>query len=201
MKRIDVVILAALVVAAAGSALGVVTYEDGRGVQFRVTWATTEETVQAEQASLTGNGEAEVALPVPLRNLTGGEVAVAVGSAPGALAPIAVRIEITVPGLAEPIVSEEELPTASQGATFTVPVELGAAPNETTVRATSADDAAARLAGTSASGVGFGNWTVKVSLATTVPDPLGAVSHTIDVSATLQSYRPEAVPLTPEAGR
>lgn len=201
MKRIDVVILAALLVAAAGSALGVMTYEDSRGALFRVAWTTTEETVEGEPQTMTGNGQVELALHVPMANVTGGNVTVDVTSEPGALAPIAVHIELTVPGIAEAFVLDGELPTASTGASFVLPVELAALPNETTVRAAGPEAAEARLAQTQQSLLGRGNWTLIVSLATTTPDPLGAVQHTIDARATLQVYEPEVTVRTPEVPR
>lgn len=201
MKRIDVIILVVLLVAAAGSALGVVTYEDSRGTVFRVAWATTEETVEAEPQSLMGNGQVELALNVPVANVTGGNVTVDVGSNPGALAPIAVHIELTVPGISEPFVVDGELPTASTGASFVVPIELVALPNETTVRAAGPEAAEARLAETQQSTLGQGNWTIVVSLATTTPDPLGAVQHTVGATAVLQVYAPEVTVRSPEVSR
>lgn len=201
MKRVDVVILAALALAVVGSALAVVTYEDSRGSEFRVTWSTRQEALEAEPASLTGPGDAEITLPVLFANVTTGELVVEVASSPGALAPIAVRIEVTIPGVNESIVQEGELPTASPGATFTVPVELATVPEETTVRAATPEAAAAQLARERTSRLGEGNWTVRVSLSPTAPDPLGAVQHTISLRADLQVFVPEIVVRAPEVER
>lgn len=201
MKRIDAVILAALLVAIAGSVLGVMTYEDSRGSSFRVTWETREEVLEADPQSMTGDGQVELTLPVLFANVTGGNVSVDVASSPGALAPIAVRIEVRVPGIEEPFVTEGELPTASAGTTFTVPVRLAGLPNATTLRAASPEAARAQLADEHRSALGEGNWTIAVTLAATAPDPLGAVQHTIAATASLQVYEPEIVPLLPEVQR
>lgn len=201
MDRINVLIVVAVVVAAAGSAFGVLTYEDSRGSQFRVAWRTLSEVVQGEQATLTGAGEAEVSLPILLSNVTSGNVTVAVANQPGALAPTSVRIEIAIPGFSEPIVQEGEIPTASPGTTFVVPVDIVALPNATTVRGSSPEAAETALGGEHTSILGRGNWTVLVSLSPTVPDPLGAVQHTVDVTAELLVYEPELTVLTPEVER
>lgn len=201
MKRIDVIILAALLVAVAGSALGVVTYEDSRGSQFRVTWGSLAEIVEAEPQSLTGDGQVELVADVPFGNVTGGNVTVEITSTPGALAPLAVHIELLAPGASEPIVMDGSMPTASTSVSFDLSILLASPPNATTIRASSPEDAAQQVASSSTSDAGRGNWTIAVSIAATVPDPLGAVQHTVGAILELDSYRPEIVPLVPEVQR
>lgn len=199
LQRVDLLIGLALVAALGGSLLGVVTYEDARLATFEVSWATTGIEYGTEPASATGAGEIELALEVDAANLTGGEVEVTVGGQAARLQPVAIHVEIAVPGVNETFATDGELaagPTSST--TLTVPVALRDAPDVATIEAPSPEAARAQLAAQHASTNGTGTWTIRVTLAPTAPGPLGAEAFTVDARASLATYAAEVLVDTPE---
>lgn len=201
MQRIDAVIAGALVVAAAGSLIGVLTYEDDRLGEFVVTWSTSTVDLEAESVSHAGPGEAEATVEVAERNITRITFTVAITGGPARVQPTALRVEIVSP-TNETTSVEGEIP-AGPTTTVELPVEvvLAGAPEAATVTGPTIDAAREALNATLSSTLGIGTWTIRASFAPTTPALGGQESHSLAVVATVESYRGELALVAPEVGR
>lgn len=202
VKRIDLILGASLAVALAGSAIGVVTYEDDRVAGLAVTWATRDARVEAPAASVTGAGDAEIAVDVAQANITQAAWTVTVSGSAARVQPVAIRVEIVVPRTNETLTAEAELP-AGPTASVDIPlaVDLAPVPDADRVSAPSVESARVALNATLSSSLGIGPWTIRVSLAPTAPGPLGAETFTIAAGATLTYYEADVTPETPGGTR
>lgn len=199
MQRVDLLIGLALAVALGGSLLGVATYDDARLAAFEVTWASAEVTFASEPASATGPSEVELTLQVDAVNITGGDVEITVGGQAARLQPVAIHVEVVVPGVNESFAADGELAAGpSASTTLSVPVALREAPDVATIEAASPDAARARLAAQHASTNGTGAWTIRVTLAPTAPGPLGTEAFTVEARAVVTTYAAEVLVDTPE---
>ncbi|HET6405264.1 MAG TPA: hypothetical protein VFH78_11505 [Candidatus Thermoplasmatota archaeon] len=201
MQRIDVLIVAALVLAAAGSVLGVMTYTDDRLATFTIEWDLRTSEADAPPASRTGAGDVETTLDVTQRNLTRATFSVTVGGAAARVQPVAVRVEVVSP-TNDTTAVEGELP-AGPGASVTLPVEvrLAEVPNAPTIQGPSLEAARHALNETLSSSMGVGAWTIRASFAPGAPGPLAGETFTLVVRASLESYQGSVVLLGPEVGR
>ena len=201
LQRVDLLIGAVLLVAAAGSAIGVVTYEDDRIAAFRVTWPTDDSEVDADAQTLAGPGDLEFSIDVATPNLTRAAWVVTVAGGAARVQDVAIRVEIVSP-TNQTQAADATLP-AGATASVDVPLEFDLAPVPEIVRVTgpSLDAARGALNATQSSTLGVGAWTVRVSLAPTAPGPLGGTeTFTAQPRATLTAYAAELAPETPEVG-
>ena len=189
MQRIDLLIAGSLVLAAAGSAVGLLAYDDTRRAStFEITWALSSTAVVGAPESHTAGGAHEVRLPVRLRNLTSVDLTVMITAAGPRLQGGRVDVEVRAPGYG-PVTASGQLTAGPGVQTIEVPVrvELGDAPDERTVAARSPDAALARLNGTHGTGRGAGVWTITVTF------PPGVVvdreAHTIEVAGQARTFR------------
>lgn len=201
MQRIDVLIVGALLLAAAGSALAVVTYEDDRIGAFNVTWTTRETELDAEPVSHTGPGEVETTVEIVERNITRIAFTVLLSGGPARLQPTAILVEVVSP-TNESMTAEGELPVGPTG-TIEVPLEfeLAPVPGEASVTGTSLDSARDALNATLSSSLGIGTWTVRASFAPSTPGLGGQEAHTLGARADVESYQGELALVGPEVGR
>lgn len=203
VQRIDVVIVAALILAAAGSAIGVMTYRDDRGGEFTVTWTTIVEEISADPIQIQGNSQGELNLDASLRNMTTAMVRVTIGGTLVRTAPAALLVEIMVPGLNETMSAEGTLPAGPPTrVTIEVPVDLGAFPTATSIRAASPEGAIAALDAQYGSATGTGGWVARVSVAPGAPPPLDATEpYDLSAVAEITTYRAEVSVDSPEVPR
>ena len=201
MQRIDVLIVAALVVAAAASAMGVLTYEDDRFGEFSIAWSQATEDVEIPGVSHTGPGEVETMLDVTRANLTRITFTILLGGGAVRLQPTAIRIDVVSPTNNTTSV-ESELPVGPI-ASVDVPIEvdLASTPDATSISGPSVDAARNALNATLSSSLGIGTWTIRASFAPTAPGPLGAEAHTLGGTATLESYQGDITLVGPGVGR
>lgn len=200
MQRIDVLIVGALVLAAAGSALGVVTYDDDRVGDFTVAWTLVTDELEATGDGIAGPGVIETTLNVTSPNATSILFDVTLGGAAVRLQPTAILVEVVSPAN-DTTSAEGELPVGPT-ASVTIPVEvpLAPVPTETVVRGASLEGARLALNATLSSTLGIGTWTVRATFASTTPDAL-AESYTLAVVATVERYVGEVAIIGPEVGR
>jgi hypothetical protein len=198
VQRIDLLIVAVLVVAGIGSAVGVLAYEDDRRASFRVAWAASDQTVEvpldADGSGMTGT------LDVSERNVTRALWTVTVRGGPARLTPIEVRVDVVAPDNTTGSV-EGELPAGpTSSVAIEVPIELGPVPTTATWEGATLDDARARLAAASTTTNGTGTWTIRVALA--LGGPVGAPeSVTATAAATFTTYAATLALETPEVAR
>ncbi|HET6397924.1 MAG TPA: hypothetical protein VFH47_00030, partial [Candidatus Thermoplasmatota archaeon] len=145
MKRIDILIVAALAAAAIASAVGVLTWEEQGDQAYSATWSTETTRMDFPGRTHTGAGAAETTLEVTQANLTRGEVLVRVTSNANArLQPVAFTVQLEVPGQ-EPVQAQGEFPAGASTAATTrevrLTVDLAALPEARDVRAGSLDEA------------------------------------------------------------
>lgn len=201
VQRIDVVIVAALVLAAALSAIGVATYEDDRMASFTITWNVRDEALEVPAVSHTGAGEAEATFDVARANLTVVEVVVGIEGAAARVQPTLVRVELVSPRN-NTTAAEGELPLGP-GATIEIPIEMPLAelPDAPTMTGPSLEAARRALNATVSSSLGVGTWTLRASFAPGAPGPLGDEAHTLTAAVTLRYYEAELAVVGPEVGR
>lgn len=202
MQRIDVVIVAALVLAAAGSAIGVLTYEDDRRGVFEVAWTARTLELDVPQTAHAGAGSVETTVIVATMNLTSVLFDLTIGGGAPRVQATEVLVEVVSP-TNDTTTVEAALP-AGVAASVQVPVEvaLASVPDAATVEGPNADAARDALNTTLSSSLGIGTWTVRVSFAPSAPGPLGAQeAHTVAGIATLSYYVGDLVLATPEVGR
>lgn len=201
MRRIDLAIIAALALAAVGSAIGVVTYEDDRLAAFRVSWTTSQSEVEAPSATVTGPGDAETTFTLPQANLTRLDARVTVGGGAARVAATAVRVELVGPN--NLTVAEESALPVGPTASVEIPltIELAPMPESDRVTAPSAELARAALNGTLSSTQGMGPWTLRASFAPSAPGPLAGETYTVSALVTVTTYAADVAPQTPEVGR
>lgn len=201
MQRIDAVIVAALVLAAAGSALGVLTYRDDRLATFEIAWTTRTHEAESDEVTHAGAGEVETTIEVDQPNATRITFDVGIGAGAARPAATAVRIDVVSPTNDTTSV-ETELPAGATG-TINVPVEVELASVPTATSMTGPSLAAARnaLNATFSSTLGMGTWTIRASFAPTLPGPLGDEDHRLAAIATIESYEAELSLVTPEVPR
>lgn len=203
LQRIDVLIVASLVVAAAGSAIGVIAYEDDRFSTFNVEWIARSEEMEIPGGGTAGAGpgEVELTLLVTRANLTRIVFDLTLGGDPVRVQPTAVRVDIVSPAN-NTTSAEDELP-AGPTSSIDIPIELdvGSAPDATTARGSSLEVAREALNATASSDFGVGTWTIRASFAPTTPNALGGESYTARGTATLHYYEAELSLVGPEVGR
>lgn len=202
VQRIDAVIIAALVLAAAGSAIGVMTYEDGRGSTLSVTWLTRLEEVSADPIAITGNDQGELTLNADLRNMTTATVRVTASGTLVRTSPTAILVEVTIPGIATPLAAEGTIPAGPPtSVTIEVPVTLGDVPTFATMRAGSPEAALAELDRAYGTDRGAGSWLVRVSTAPSAPGPLASEPYDVAAMAEIETFHAEVSVQTPEGPR
>lgn len=202
LKTIDLVIGAALLAAAAGSALGIATYSDDRFGAFRVTWTTTEIPLTLDAISQQGGGDVEATTEVTTRNLTRALWTITITGGAARVQAVAIHVDVVAPNN-DTTSKDAELPLGPT-ASVEVEVDVGLAqiPSDTTVSAPSLAAGREALNGTLSSTLGVGTWTIRVSLAPTAPGPLGGTeAFTIAPAATLTAYAGELSADTPEVTR
>ena len=201
LQRIDLLIGIALAVAVLGSAVGVATYDDARLGRFLGTWTTSQQEVSVEPTAGGAADTVEMAFDVAARNITEALVTVGVQGNAVRAAPVAILVEVVVPGMNETFSQEGELP-AGPGAAAEVPVAIPirAIPPalEGPIEASSPASAAGIADDVYGSDVGVGNWTIRVTLSPTTPGPLGQESFSVGATAVLTVYALELAPETPE---
>lgn len=195
-------IVGALIVAAAGSLVGALTYEDDRLAEFTIDWTLQSATAEAEAVSHTGQGEVEATLDVATPNITSIAFAVTVSGGPARVQPTAVRVDVVSP-TNDTTSLEGELPVGPAGSVeLPVEVELATIPDATTITGPTLDTARRALNATLSSSLGIGTWTIRVSFAPTAPGPLGGQeSHTVAAVADIEHYEGTLTVLGPEVGR
>lgn len=203
VQRIDVVIVAALILAATGSAIGVMTYQDGRGGEFSIITRGITETIEAAPIEITGNSEGELVIDIPLRNITLGLVRVTIEATLVRTAATEFLVQLTVPGLNETFSAEGTIPAGPPTAiTIDVPVEgLPPLPQASSVRAMSPEAALAQLDAEHGSDVGAGQWLVLVSAASGAPGPLASEPYAVSATAEIGVYSMTVAFDTPEGPR
>lgn len=204
MKRVDLLIGIVLALAAIGSAIGYVTYEDDRlGSPFLVEWTAEDLALDAVTATQTGAGDVELDFPVDATNLTRIQFNVAIASNAPRVQATQVRIEAFPPGGNESLVEEATLPAGStSGTAIPLVFDLANLPRVERTTGGSPEDAAARLAAEFASTNGTGEWRFVVSLAPGAPGPVGgAETNTVTIDGTASRYEAEVRPETPEVSR
>lgn len=202
MKPVDLLIGASLLLAALGSALGIVTYEDDRHAGFGVTWTLRESALDAPPATLGGGGDTVLDINVAEANLTRVAWTVTIAGGPARVQPAPIRVEIVSPTNAS-LAEESELP-AGPGSVVEIPLVFDLAPEPDAARVTGPSLEAARRAlnATLSSSLGLGTWEVRVSIAPSSPGPLaGAETFTVDTHASLTSYQAALAPETPGGQR
>lgn len=202
LQRIDVLIVAALAIAAAASAVGAWTYTDDRLGSFGVVWTLATEEVELEGGAAGAGEPVEMPLDVVRANLTSIAFTIVAASATPLVSPTNVLVEVVSPTNVTTS-AEAELPAGPPGS-IEVPVEVALAdvPDATRVSGGSLDAARAALNATLSSSLGIGTWTIRVSFASSAPGPLGAVeSYEAGGTATLAYYEGTLAIAGPEAGR
>lgn len=202
MQRIDAIILAALVLAAAGSALGALAYEDDRRATFTVSWTTSDVEFEVPVAGGASPNDIEAMVDVAERNVTHALWTVTVSGAPARATSVAIHVEVVAPDNTS-ATADGELPAGPTG-TIDVPVELALAaiPEATRVTGATVDAARASLDTELGSANGTGTWTIRVSLAPTAPGPLGGAEDlAVAIQATLTLYEAEVALESPEVSR
>lgn len=202
MQRIDVILVATLVVAAAASAIGVLTYEDDRLGAFDVVWTTQTADVELPVMGVSPAGSVEIPLEIARANLTSIAFNMVATSATPLVQPTNVLVEVVSP-TNDTTSAEAQLPVGPPGS-IEVPVEvsLASVPDATRISGGTLDAARVALNATLSSSLGIGTWTIRVTFASSAPGPLGAVeSYTAEGTATLAYYEGDLAPIGPEAGR
>ena len=202
MQRIDALIVGVLLLAAAGSAIAVVTYEDDRLGEFAIEWNVRSTEVDGEPVSHTGAGEVETTLEIGQPNITSIVFEVTVSGGPARVQPTAILVEVVSPRN-DSTAAESELPTGPTASVeVPVEVELASVPDATTVTGPSLDAARVALNSTLSSSLGVGTWTIRVSFAPSAPGPLGGQeAHSVTVVANVEHYEAAVNVLGPEVGR
>lgn len=201
MQRVDVLIVAVFVLAAAGSAIGVLTYEDDRGGSaFSVTWTTETTELGPVDTTLQGAGDAVLEIPVELQNLTSLAFEVTVAGSAARVQPVQILVTVTGPDNAT-YEGEGQLAAGGPGsATIPVEVTLAEVPQETSAPGASFDAAAQALAERHTSTEGQGTWTITVSVAGSAPGPI-AETYSISAAGTAETYRGEVTTSAPDVSR
>lgn len=202
MQRIDLIIGAILLVAAVGSAIGVVTYQDDRVGTFGVTWLLAQSEATLGPLTRTGGGDVEGSISITTSNLTRAAWVVTLGGAPARVQPVAIRVDVISPTNVTASV-EATLPAgATASVEIPLDVDLASVPTVSTARAPSVEAARDALNATQGSSLGVGVWTVRVSLSPSAPGPLGGTeTFTATTTVTLTSYSAEIILETPEVAR
>lgn len=200
MQRIDVVILAALVLAAAASAVGALTYEDDRLAEFTIGWDVRTAAAASGSVAHAGAGEVETTIEIAQPNITTITFTVTLSGGPARVQPTAIRVEVISPTNDTTSV-EGELPVGPTGS-VDLPVELTLAPIPGATAATgpSMDAAQNSLNATLSSSLGIGTWTIRASFAPSTPGIGGQEAHTLAASAAIEYYRAELSIVGPEVG-
>lgn len=203
MQRIDVLIVAALVVAGAASAIGVMTYEDDRATAFEIAWALQTTEVEAPEVGIAGGGgRVEPTIDVVQQNVTSIGFMVTITGDAARVQPTSVLVEVISPTNNTTSV-EDELP-AGPTSSIEVPVEvlLASIPDATTITGPSLDAARVALNATLSSSLGMGTWTIRVTFAPSAPGPLGGVeSYDVAVLAAIEHYEGTLSLVGPGVGR
>lgn len=200
MHKADIAIAVVLVVAIAGSVVGVVTYDDARIATFDVAWSTQESEVLVAEDTTSG-GAIEIPFEVSQTNMTGLHLDVTVSSAAPRLAPVSVLVELVPPAGLNATSQEAEIPVGAAAGTVSVALEvsLSELPDVTTLTAASPDAARERLSQTANSTVGVGTWTLRVNVASTAPGGVGgAPTATVEAVGVATWYEAEVRVQTPE---
>jgi hypothetical protein len=200
VERLDAIVAGIGVLVVLTAVLGAATAPEGVGERgFRIAFGTERLPQPEQEAIVTGDGSAELVVPISARNATRLEFQVEV-SAPG---PRLVADSLTIT-LASPEGATEErtgtLPAGPGGSvTVDFAVDVGAAPAERTVRAEDPDGALAQ-AQSLASANGTGNWTLTAGIAS--QGGLAAVhteAHRILVRPSVIAYEASVQPEVPPA--
>ncbi|HVM45347.1 MAG TPA: hypothetical protein VM582_05375 [Candidatus Thermoplasmatota archaeon] len=201
MQRIDVLIVAALVAAAAASAVGIATYEDDRLASFTLAWTTRSETLDVPAVRQQGAGTVETTFAVERTNLTRVALSVTVSGAAARVQPVALHVELVSPTNASAS-AEGELPMGATGS-IEVPVsmDLAPVPDAPSVTAPSFDAARRAVDASLSSTLGVGTWTLRATFAPGAPGPLGDEAYTVEAVATLTFYEATVALVGPEVGR
>lgn len=201
LQRIDLLIGGILVLAIAGTVLGVATYEDDRLGGFGIAWREVEGEVDPDAVPQAGAGTVEILANVTQENLTRAIWTVTVSGSAARVQPVEILVEVVSP-TNETLSAETSLP-AGATASVDVPLEfdLAPVPNATRVTGPTLEAARSALHATQSSTLGVGTWTVRVSLSPSAPGPLGAESFTVDALAALTHYEADLIPETPEVSR
>lgn len=199
MRKIDVLIAGALALAVVASAVGVVTYEDSRGLaDFEVTFATRDVDLALPSDSGLGGSDVRIIFSVNLTNLTSVELTIRVSGGGARAQGGAVSVLVQPAGAAEVEADGTLPPGAASSVDIPVEVPLGDAPAAVTVRARDAAGALAQAAPARTNGTG--TWNVTVSLPPGLPGLLNS-PFTVTLTGRATRYDGEARLVLPEVSR
>lgn len=199
MKRVDLLIAAVLVAAAAGSAAGLILWDPDAPNTYDISYSETSQSLAVGDDQRSGPGSIDFQTTLDTVNMTHVVVQVSAGATGVRVQESSILVTVTAPD-GSTHRGEATLP-AGQGVSVPVevPVHLADLPARHEVKAA---DASAALDGAVTGEAGMGEWNVTVQFGAAAPvSQLDNALRTAQVTFDVHTFESKAALHVPEGGR